>query len=63
MYTSRMFDMWSTVTSKLESHAPVQTNVQATSVQNQSSGSIKGKFIFLLFFSHRFFFSSYIKFY
>lgn len=42
-----MFDMWSTVTSKLESHAPVQTNVQATSVQNQSSGSIKGKFILL----------------
>lgn len=43
-----MFDMWSTVTSKLESHAPVQTNVQATSVQSQSSsGSIKGKLILL----------------
>lgn len=57
MYTSRMFDMWSTVTSKLESHTPVQTNVQATSVQSQSSGSIKGKFIQISFYSHQ------IKFY
>lgn len=45
MYASRMFDMWSTVTSKLEAHnnSPVQTNVQANGVQTQSSGSIKGK--------------------
>ena len=51
MYTSRMFDMWSSVTSKLEAHANtmVQTNVQ-TPGQNQSSGSIKGKLLFALFF-------------
>lgn len=37
--------MWSTVTSKLEAHnnsSAVQSNVQASGVQAQSSGSIKG---------------------
>lgn len=43
MYTSRMFDMWSSVTSKLEGHTALQTNVQTNGTQNQSSGSIKGK--------------------
>lgn len=41
-----MFEMWNTVTSKLEAHQPVQTNVQAvggSAAQTQSSGSIKGK--------------------
>lgn len=40
-----MFDMWSSVTSKLEAHANTlgQTNVQSPG-QNNSSGSIKGKF-------------------
>ncbi|XP_055921498.1 probable nuclear hormone receptor HR3 isoform X2 [Eupeodes corollae] len=44
MYTSRMFDMWSSVTSKLEAHANtlVQTNVQSPT-QNNSSGSIKAQ--------------------
>ncbi|XP_037916386.1 probable nuclear hormone receptor HR3 isoform X3 [Hermetia illucens] len=44
MYTSRMFDMWNSVTSKLEAHANtmVQTNVQ-TPGQTQSSGSIKAQ--------------------
>lgn len=39
-----MFDMWSSVTSKLEVHANTlgQSNVQSP-VQNNSSGSIKGK--------------------
>lgn len=49
-----MFDMWSTVTSKLEAHTALQTNVQTNGQQNQSSGSIKGKwhiFFFLLFTS------------
>uniref|UniRef100_A0A182TJJ3 Uncharacterized protein n=1 Tax=Anopheles melas TaxID=34690 RepID=A0A182TJJ3_9DIPT len=36
-----MFEMWSNVTSKLEAHIPMQTNVQASTVQNSSSGSIK----------------------
>lgn len=52
MYTSRMFDMWNSVTSKLEAHANtmVQTNVQ-TPGQTQSSGSIKGIVdIFFLFY-------------
>lgn len=44
MYTSRMFDMWNSVQTKLESHQPVQTNVQAGNLQNGSSGSIKGNF-------------------
>lgn len=44
MFTSRMFDMWSSVTSKLEAHSQIQTNIQTTtSLQNSSSGSIKGK--------------------
>lgn len=43
MYTSRMFDMWSNVTSKFEGHTALQTNVQANNGQSQSSGSIKGK--------------------
>lgn len=41
-----MFDMWSTVTSKLEAHnSTMQTNAQTNNVngQIQSSGSIKGK--------------------
>lgn len=39
-----MFDMWSSVTSKLEAHSQIQTNIQTTtSLQNSSSGSIKGK--------------------
>ena len=43
MYTQRMFDMWSSVTTKLEAHAHTlgQTNVQSPG-QNNSSGSIKG---------------------
>lgn len=38
-----MFDMWNSVTSKLEAHANTlgQTNVQSPG-QNNSSGSIKG---------------------
>lgn len=45
MYTQRMFDMWSSVTSKLEAHANNlgQSNVQSPAGQNNSSGSIKGK--------------------
>lgn len=43
MFTPRMFEMWTNVTSKLEAHIPMQTNVQQTTVQNSSSGSIKGK--------------------
>jgi len=45
MYTQRMFDMWSSVTSKLEAHANNlgQSNVQSPVGQNNSSGSIKGK--------------------
>lgn len=42
MYTSRMFDMWSNVTSKFEGHTSLQTNVQTNGGQTQSSGSIKG---------------------
>lgn len=44
MYTQRMFDMWNSVTSKLEAHANTlgQSNVQSPG-QNNSSGSIKGK--------------------
>jgi nuclear receptor subfamily 1 group F member 4 len=42
MFTPRMFDMWSSVTTKLEAHTPMQTNIQPNSVQNSSSGSIKG---------------------
>lgn len=38
-----MFDMWSTVTTKLDGHTSVQSNIQTTSVQSPSSGSIKGK--------------------
>lgn len=40
-----MFDMWSSVTSKLEAHANNlgQSNVQSPAGQNNSSGSIKGK--------------------
>lgn len=40
-----MFDMWSTVTSKLEAHnTAIQTNAQTNNAgQIQSSGSIKGK--------------------
>lgn len=43
-----MFDMWSTVTSKLEAHnTTIQTNAQTNNAgQIQSSGSIKGKHIF-----------------
>lgn len=43
MYTQRMFDMWNSVTSKLEAHANTlgQSNVQSPG-QNNSSGSIKG---------------------
>lgn len=39
-----MFDMWNSVTSKLEAHANTlgQSNVQSPG-QNNSSGSIKGK--------------------
>ena len=45
MFTTRMFDMWSSVTSKLEAHSQIQTNIQSpTSLQNSSSGSIKGNF-------------------
>lgn len=48
-----MFDMWSSVTSKLDAHnntSPVQTNVQANvNGQAQSSGSIKGKIIIYFF--------------
>ncbi|CAO1394344.1 unnamed protein product [Diamesa tonsa] len=44
MFTSRMFDMWSSVTSKLEAHSQIQTNIQTTtSLQNSSSGSIKAQ--------------------
>ncbi|XP_049284695.1 probable nuclear hormone receptor HR3 isoform X6 [Anopheles funestus] len=43
MFTPRMFEMWSNVTSKLEAHIPMQTNVQASTVQNSSSGSIKAQ--------------------
>lgn len=44
MFTPRMFDMWNTVTTKLEPHTQIQTNIQSpTSLQNSSSGSIKGK--------------------
>lgn len=43
MFTPRMFDMWSSVTSKLEAQTQIQTNIQQTSLQNSSSGSIKGK--------------------
>lgn len=46
MYTSRMFDMWSTVSTKLEQSNAIQSNIQTTSLQNQSSGSIKGKLKF-----------------
>lgn len=44
MYTQRMFDMWSSVTCKLEAHANNlgQSNVQSPG-HNNSSGSIKGK--------------------
>lgn len=42
MYASRMFDMWSNVTSKFEGHTSLQTNVQTNGGQTQSSGSIKG---------------------
>lgn len=47
---SRMFDMWS-VTSKHESlTTPMgQTNVQSPG-QNNSSGSIKGRLLFLEYF-------------
>ena len=38
-----MFDMWSSVTSKLEAQTQIQTNIQHTQLQNSSSGSIKGK--------------------
>lgn len=50
MYTSRMFDMWSNVTSKFEGHTSLQTNVQTNGGQTQSSGSIKGKDLFFYFF-------------
>ncbi|XP_055698259.1 probable nuclear hormone receptor HR3 isoform X8 [Phlebotomus papatasi] len=43
MHTSRMFDMWSTVTTKLDGHTSVQSNIQTTSVQSPSSGSIKAQ--------------------
>ncbi|XP_032591127.1 probable nuclear hormone receptor HR3 isoform X2 [Drosophila grimshawi] len=45
MYTQRMFDMWSSVTSKLEAHANNlgQSNVQSPAAQNNSSGSIKAQ--------------------
>ncbi|XP_023159884.2 probable nuclear hormone receptor HR3 isoform X1 [Drosophila hydei] len=45
MYTQRMFDMWSSVTSKLEAHANTlgQSNVQSPAGQNNSSGSIKAQ--------------------
>ncbi|XP_055319954.1 probable nuclear hormone receptor HR3 isoform X8 [Sitodiplosis mosellana] len=43
MYTSRMFDMWSNVTSKFEGHTALQTNVQTNGGQTQSSGSIKAQ--------------------
>ncbi|XP_065368197.1 probable nuclear hormone receptor HR3 isoform X1 [Calliphora vicina] len=44
MYTQRMFDMWNSVTSKLEAHANTlgQSNVQSPG-QNNSSGSIKAQ--------------------
>lgn len=38
-----MFDMWSSVTSKLEAQTQIQTNIQQTNLQNSSSGSIKGE--------------------
>lgn len=44
MYTAKMFDMWSNVTSKFEGHTSLQTNVQTNGGQTQSSGSIKGKY-------------------
>lgn len=40
-----MFDMWSSVTSKLEAQTQIQTNIQQATLQNSSSGSIKGKTI------------------
>ncbi|XP_055549908.1 probable nuclear hormone receptor HR3 isoform X4 [Wyeomyia smithii] len=43
MFTPRMFEMWTNVTSKLEAHIPMQTNVQQAAVQNSSSGSIKAQ--------------------
>ena len=43
MFTSRMFDMWSSVTSKLEAQTQIQSNIQQTNLQNSSSGSIKGE--------------------
>lgn len=47
-----MFDMWSSVTSKLEAQTQIQTNIQQTTLQNSSSGSIKGKDEGLLESSH-----------
>jgi hypothetical protein len=38
-----MFDMWSSVTSKLEAQTQIQSNIQQTNLQNSSSGSIKGE--------------------
>lgn len=40
-----MFDMWNNVSSKLEGHTSLQTNVQTNGGQTQSSGSIKGKML------------------
>ncbi len=47
MFTPRMFDMWNSVTTKLEAHTQIQTNITniqtTTALQNSSSGSIKGE--------------------
>lgn len=51
-----MFDMWSSVTSKLEAQTQIQSNIQQTNLQNSSSGSIKGKYI-ISKLSRTFFFS------
>lgn len=55
MYTQRMFDMWNSVTSKLEAHANTlgQSNVQSPG-QNNSSGSIKGNRSNIMFYHHSF---------
>lgn len=49
MYTSRMFDMWSSVSTKLEAQnqSPAQTNMQTNIAQTPSSGSIKGIFYYM----------------
>lgn len=52
MFTPRMFDMWNSVTTKLEAHTQIQTNITniqtTTSLQNSSSGSIKGESLIIV---------------